>query len=209
VRTGAMVRSITKAGGRWRVRTAEADYVAESVIFAAPTFLVPYVVEGVWEWPRWVYSPWLTANLTVENAEELGETAWDNVIYQSPALGYVVATHQSLRRHVPRSVWTFYWALTGDAAAQRRWLLGASWGELKERVLRELERAHPAMRRHVSRMDIFRQGHAMRRPVPGAARGERVTPPGIFLANSDLSGLPLFEEAQYRGVRAAERVYQR
>ena len=60
----------------------------------------------------------------------------------------------------------------------------------------------------VSRIDIFRQGHAMRRPRPGFL-GESETwkkaveRPNFRLANSDLSGLPLFEEAQYRGVEAA------
>jgi hypothetical protein len=30
----------------------------------------------------------------------------------------------------------------------------------------------------------------------------------LFYANSDLSGFSIFEEAQYRGVRAADRVMQ-
>ena len=56
----------------------------------------------------------------------------------------------------------------------------------------------------------MRFGHAMVRPTPGllsdpawqaAQRGlDR-----LFFAHSDLSGLPLFEEAQYRGVLAADR----
>ena len=222
VRTDAMARAITRQGSGWRVRTPACDYLVKSVIFAAPTFLLPYVLDGFTQKLDWQYSPWLTANLTIENAEALGETAWDNVIYQSPSLGYVVATHQSLRRFEPRSVWTFYWALTGDPVAQRRWLLGATWPDLRERILRELERAHPAIRRHVSRMDIFRMGHAMRRPVPvlGPVLGPvlktapavalpRALPPGIFLANSDLSGFSIFEEAQYRGIQAAESLWRR
>jgi hypothetical protein len=51
----------------------------------------------------------------------------------------------------------------------------------------------------------------MVRPTVGflsqAARGaETWTPRGIHLAHSDVSGLSLFEEAQYRGVAAAEAV---
>ena len=54
-------------------------------------------------------------------------------------------------------------------------------------------------------------GHAMIRPVPGfawgSARREAAAPRGpIRFAHSDMSGLSLFEEAQYHGVRAAEAV---
>ena len=46
------------------------------------------------------YSPWVTANLTLDRMpRERGlDLAWDNVIYDSQSLGYVVATHMSLRR---------------------------------------------------------------------------------------------------------------
>ena len=210
VRTGAPVYRVQREGRGWRVRTEGVDYLARAVIFAAPTFLTPYVIEGVQGKVNWQYSPWLTANLTIENAEGLGEQAWDNVIYRSPSLGYVVATHQSLRRYQPRSVWTFYWALTGDAAAQRRWLLGAAWPQLRERILAELERAHPRIREHVSRLDICRMGHAMRRPSPAAQPvAAPVMPEGVYLANSDLAGLSIFEEAQHHGVMAAMAALQR
>ncbi len=52
----------------------------------------------------------------------------------------------------------------------------------------------------------------MRRPVPGSLfHGQRekladFRHPRIVLAHADLSGFSLFEEAQYRGVAAAERV---
>jgi hypothetical protein len=52
----------------------------------------------------------------------------------------------------------------------------------------------------------------MRRPVPGSLwSGQRqkladFQNPRITLAHADLSGFSLFEEAQYRGVVAAERV---
>ena len=137
--------------------------------------------------------------------------AWDNVIYNSPALGYVVATHQSLRTTSDRTVWTFYWALAdGAPAANRALLLQRDWGFWKEAILADLERAHPDIRTCVSRIDVMRLGHAMVRPAVGfLAVRERFRrahlPERVFFANSDLSGLSLFEEAQYRGVTAADR----
>jgi hypothetical protein len=111
-------------------------------------------------------------------------------------------------------VWTFYWALsTGDPAQNRRLLLENDWNFWKEAILNDLERVHPDIRQCVSRIDILRLGHAMVRPVPGflesadrrrAADGNGTPGATFFYANSDLSGFSIFEEAQYRGVRAAD-----
>ncbi|HKP76944.1 MAG TPA: hypothetical protein VJT67_15545, partial [Longimicrobiaceae bacterium] len=77
-------------------------------------------------------------------------------------------------------------------------------------VLADLERAHPDVRRCVRRIDVMRLGHAMIRPTPGflstpARLQLRAAAGPVFYAHSDLSGLSLFEEAQSRGVTAAER----
>jgi hypothetical protein len=141
--------------------------------------------------------------------------AWDNVIYDSPSLGYVNATHMSLRSRVNRTVWTYYWALaSGSPAENRKVLLSQDWGYWKEAILNDLARAHPDIRECVSRIDIMRIGHAMVRPKVGAIFGEarrRLAKPAgnLVFANSDLSGFSIFEEAQYRGVTAADYVLRR
>jgi glycine/D-amino acid oxidase-like deaminating enzyme len=213
VRTGAMVHRIAHNGRKLHVSSGDTDYIADFVIFAAPSFLAPYLWEGLPPFRTLSYSPWLTANLTLDRlpAEPNIETAWDNVIYDSPALGYVVATHQSLRTHIDRSVWTFYWALAQGAPAEnRRLLLEKDWNYWKDAILTDLERAHPDIRQCVSRIDILRLGHAMARPAPGFLESEErrrltATSGNLLFANSDLSGFSIFEEAQYRGVKAAER----
>ena len=79
----------------------------------------------------------------------------------SPTLGYVDATHQTLRTHFDRTVWTFYWALAEGAPAQnRKQLLDRDWNYWKEAILRDLERVHRDIRQCVSRIDIMRMGHA-------------------------------------------------
>jgi hypothetical protein len=164
------------------------------------------------------YSPWVTANITLDRlpSEPDGDAdpAWDNVIYGSPSLGYVVATHMSLRTHTDKTVWTWYHALAdGPAAANRRLLLEKDWQYWKEFILNDLARAHPDIRDCVSRIDVMRLGHAMARPVPGALFGEarrRLAKgsPNLFFANSDVSGISIFEEAQHRGVHAADRTLE-
>ncbi|MEO8027720.1 MAG: FAD-dependent oxidoreductase [Bryobacteraceae bacterium] len=212
VRPNAVVYSIRREGQRFRVRTEGVEYIAESVIFAAPSFLAPYLIEGAPKPEGFVYSPWLTANLTLSRMpEDNADLAWDNVIYDSPSLGYVVATHMSLRSVIERSVWTYYWALAeGTPSANRELLLQKDWNYWKEAILNDLSRAHPNLRGCVSRIDIMRIGHAMARPVPGFLGSESrkrfaAGESRLFYANSDVSGYSIFEEAQYRGVKAADR----
>jgi hypothetical protein len=213
LRTGVMVHRIVREGNRYRVFAGDVAYETETVIFAAPTYLAHYIVENCPPATGFQYSPWLTANLTLDRwPRERGlPPAWDNVIYKSESLGYVVATHQSLRTHIDRTVWTYYWALAAHPpAAARKLLLEKDWRWWTDRILADLSRAHADIRECVSRIDIMRLGHAMIRPAPGFVfspeRRAWTRPHGrIYFANSDLSGLSLFEEAQYRGVLAADQ----
>lgn len=217
VRNNSMVFRVERAGLRWRVLTEACRYEADCVIWAAPSWLASWVVDP--PPPRWPLdtAPWLVSNLTLERwpRDKGHPPAWDNVIYRSPSLGYVIATHQNVTRHQERTVWTHYWALAdGRGADQRRILLGGDWSYWSERVLADLERAHPDIRQCVSRIDIFRIAHAMPRPAPGAIfdarRLARLRPrDGFAYANCDLSALSLFEEAQYRGVEAARYALSR
>ena len=76
-------------------------------------------------------------------------------------------------------------------------------------ALTDLATAHPDIFALCTRADVMRWGHAMVRPVPGlAAALEKARAPfqNIHFANTDLSGVALFEEAFFHGIRAAEEV---
>lgn len=214
VQTNRMVHKISQHERRVSIFAGDTEYHAEFVIFAAPTFLAPYLVEGMAPLHDFEYSPWLTANLTLEHLPSNygSDPTWDSVFMDSPTLGYVDATHQSLRSYVDRTVWTFYWALAdGSPAENRQLLLNKDWNYWKEAILHDLERVHRDIRQCVSRIDVMRMGHAMARPRVGAIfsseRRNLAKPRGnIVFANSDLSGFSIFEEAQYRGVSAADYV---
>jgi phytoene dehydrogenase-like protein len=159
---------------------------------------------------------WLVANLTLRRRPRSRgfPEAWDNVLYGSRSLGYVVATHQSDRHGGPpgATVWTWYLSLVQrDAAEAHRWLAGLSWREAAELVMADLRRAHPDVEQCTERLDVWRWGHAMIRPRPGFVFGperRRAHQPlgDVHFAHTDLSGLPLLEEAQYHGIRAAEEI---
>lgn len=213
VLTGQVAYRVERLDRGFRVLTPDVQWTADAVIVAAPLLVASRIVDGA---PRSsvTYSPWFTANLTLDRwpAERQGEPAWDNVLFDSTSLGYVVATHQQLKRHIPRTVWTYYHALAHDTPDNaRRWLLGRSWDSLRTQITADLSRAHPDIERCISRVDIFRIGHAMVRPTVGflsdpTRRALQAGSARLRYAHSDLSGLPLFEEAQYRGVVAADAV---
>jgi glycine/D-amino acid oxidase-like deaminating enzyme len=214
VRTGQMVNKIIQSNRGVTVLAGDTEYRADFVIFAAPTFLAPYLIDGFPKPRNFVYSPWLTANLTLERLPESrgAEPTWDTVFMDSPTLGYVDATHQSVRTFGQRTVWTFYWALAdGTPAQNRQFLLEKDWNYWKEAILQDLERVHTDIRRCVSRMDVMRMGHAMIRPSIGAILSEdranlKRKHGRVVFANSDLSGISIFEEAQYHGIDAAQIV---
>jgi phytoene dehydrogenase-like protein len=191
---------------------------ADQVIFAAPHFLTPYLLRPYREQtPAHVaafeYGSWLVANLTLtDRPRERGfPLAWDNVLYESPSLGYVVATHQQGRERGP-TVFTYYYPLCdANPRAARTRLLGLDWRSCADVVLTDLARAHPDIRTLVERLDVMRWGHAMIRPRPrfiwGGARAAAARPyRGVYFANTDLSGVALCEETLDHGVRAAEEV---
>jgi protoporphyrinogen oxidase len=191
---------------------------ANHVIFAAPHFLTRYVLRPYRDHPpaelsTFEYGSWMVANLHLKSrpSEPDVPLAWDNVLYDSPSLGYVVATHQACLDHGP-TIFTYYYPLiASNSNAARAQLLQLGRDEWAELALADLERAHPDIRRLVTRIDVIRWGHAMIRPKPGfvwsRARRDAAQPyRGIHFAHSDLSGLALFEEAFYHGVRAAREI---
>jgi hypothetical protein len=193
---------------------------AAHAIFALPRFLASRLVVPWREAPpthlaETVYGAWMVANLTLSErpASRGFPLAWDNVLYDSASLGYVVATHQSGRDHGP-TVLTYYTAFTDDDPRKARArMLTTSWEDWVRLILQDLGPAHPDLRDLVERVDVYLWGHAMVRPRPGFLWSEALAagarPLGrLHFAHTDLSGMALFEEAQHWGIRAAEAVLQ-
>jgi phytoene dehydrogenase-like protein len=227
VRTNVVITELVPLSGPeegvvvngWDLRSNRpVGWRARHVIFAAPQFVAPHVIRG-YEAARgrdvqeFQYGAWLVANLHLHDrpAEPSFPLSWDNVLFNSPGLGYVAATHQRGNDHGP-TVFTYYRPLCADdPRTAREWLLGLSWPQCAELVLADLESAHPDLRRLIQRLDVMKWGHAMIRPTPGfrfgPARGRcEASFQGIHFAHSDLSGLALFEEAFDHGLRAADAV---
>ena len=192
---------------------------AHGVVWAAPQFIAQRAIRPLREQPPAtppVYSPWMVANLTLDALPEGRgmDPAWDNVMYASRSLGYVIATHQSVRPVVRQTVLTYYQPLDDDEpAVARQKALARPYDEWCDLILADLSPAHPGLAGRVTHLDVWLWGHAMVRPVPGFIWGParaRMQPPldRIVFAHSDLSGIAIFEEAYTRGVRAADTLLQ-
>lgn len=184
---------------------------AKACILATPQFVSARLFPG--ESAQAVsYAPWAVANVTVSKLPEGkgAELAWDNMIYGSKLLGYVVATHQNTEMQPLKTVLTYYWPLDRLPPQEaRREALARKYEEWRDIFLQELLAVHPELKGHVQGLDVWVWGHAMARPVPGfiwggARRALLKQKAPIFRAHSDMSGISIFEEAYTRGVQAAE-----
>jgi len=235
---GAIVRHLARAAGR-RVRTGQlvadvearendvvvrvidaetdrpATIVADRAVVALPRFVAARVVRSLRDRgdEGFRYGAWAVANLHLDGRPGSNgyPLSWDNVLHDSPSLGYVCATHQRGRDFGP-TVFTYYLPMTdADAAAGRRRLLEPTWEGFREAIVRDLSRAHPDLASRLARLDVWRWGHGMIQPRVGfvwsEARRRAADPIGrVHFAHSDLSGIAIFEEAFFHGVRAADEI---
>ncbi len=199
---------------------------AKKVIFAAPRFVAMKLLPELQaKNPAYVkpayagdlrYAPWMVANVTL-SALPQGKGAplsWDNVNFQSDSLGYVVATHQSLKRYPQKTVITYYLPLAKeDPAYARKMAAEKSHQEWAKQIAEDLATMHPSIRETIENIDVWLWGHGMITPkvgyLWGPGRQEMLLPLGhIHFAHSDMSGISIFEEAQYRGIKAAQNVLE-
>lgn len=190
--------------------------ISTAVVYSAPRFTSTKTIRDFRDNPpsyikSFVYTPWMIANITVGGILD-GKGAplsWDNVIYRGESLGYVVANHQDISTHRDKTVITYYNPLSSvDETAERGRALKTGYDEWAAMIVRELSMIHPGIAHDIEELNVWIWGHAMVRPAPGfiwgEARQEALKPhANIFFAHSDMSGISIFEEAQYRGILAA------
>lgn len=194
---------------------------AEKVIYSAPLFTANYLIQGFRENPsfnpnEFQHNSWFVANLFLKDrpknrfAKDF-PLAWDNVLYESKSLGYVVATHQKGIDY-GETVLTYYYPMAEENLRQgMQKLLALDWKELADICLTDLEQAHPDIRQLVKRIDIMRWGHAMISPRTNFiwnGEREKASKPfrNIHFAHSDLGGIAIFEEAFHHGLRVTKEV---
>jgi len=186
--------------------------VAEKVLLATPQFVNERIFNNR-KAGKFNYVPWLLTTITLIN--DFGgdeELAWDNVIYGSDGLGYIYDQHQNVEQIMGEKVITYYRSFsTADCKKARRKLFNLKEDQLKALVLEDLQKAHPQIEDFIVEMQFHKIGHAMIAPVPNqifenSVKGRQPMDGKIFFAHSDLSGISIFEEAFYQGLRTAKEM---
>ncbi len=221
-KTQALTYHVTDQGGHvtvdyWDDRENQSIRIkAKAAIIATPRFVASRIIKSEnfsISAEAFSYSPWAVANITLSTLP-LGNGAplcWDNVVFNSALLGYVVATHQITQMKPINTVLTYYWPLTHLSPSDaRQEALRRDYEDWQRIFLKELLKIHPEIEGHIERMDLWIWGHAMVRPTKGfiwgRARKEALKQhPPLFTAHSDMSGISIFEEAYTHGVNAAEK----
>jgi protoporphyrinogen oxidase len=193
---------------------------AENVIMASPQFvnakLLKNIVRPGFDFGKMHYSPWLIANITVNNLPTSAKgmvLCWDNVAYGTPSVGYVNANQQDLKVIEEKKVLTYYLPLCeADPAISRIAAYARTYDQWLDIVIPEMERMHPEITPHIGEVEFWLWGHGMIAPVVGYIWGDSRRNAGaninknIFFAHTDLSGISIFEEAFHQGINAAQQL---
>jgi monoamine oxidase len=183
------------------------------------------------------HAAWVVANLGLNAplADRPGAApAWDNVVYGGAGLGYVNAAHQLLTQPgASAQVLTWYCALGVETQA-RAALAHQPWTHWRDRLLAELEPAHPDLPDRLRYLVLTPHAHAMATPVPGilnkmaiyrntighsllskypnrrasqaTAAGSGDASPRLWWAHGDWAGYSVFEECFTQGHAVGLRV---
>ena len=192
---------------------------SKTVIFAGQKHIAKYIIPDLPDDQRAAfeqcqYTPWLTASIHLKHlpGTKRNAIAWDNVMYESEGLGYVLANHQTreTNRYDRPSVLTYYIPFDQSPDVRRRELLEKGHGFWVNEIMKDLWQMHPGIEKEITRIDLYKWGHAMIRPTPNfiwhpERRLRRRAFGRISFANADVTGLPLFEEACYSGIRSAQQ----
>ncbi|MCC6137442.1 MAG: NAD(P)/FAD-dependent oxidoreductase [Bdellovibrionaceae bacterium] len=190
------------------------EYLAKNIIYCGARFTAKKVIKNYTDDIHLDYAPWMVANITLSQRPDSQTTslAWDNVSYYSKSLGYIVANHQDLKMNRKEAVITYYLPLDeGSPLSERISAYQKSHEDWLELLIPDLEKMHPGISQFITNVDVWVWGHGMISPgvnfLWSSKRKELLKSfQNIHFAHSDMSGISIFEEAQFRGVEAAKKV---
>ncbi|MFC1849067.1 FAD-dependent oxidoreductase [candidate division CSSED10-310 bacterium] len=161
------------------------------------------------------YVSWLVAVITLKRipSSHTVSLGWENIIHNSWTLGYINNQHDQpgLRATRLPHIFSLYATFPNQTNEERVELFTYGWEYWARLILLELKTIHPDIDKLIEKIDLWKWGHPMRQTLVGSIWGEKrqkmVQPFGrIFFGHADVMGIPVFEEATYRGVEIAQEV---
>jgi protoporphyrinogen oxidase len=225
IRTDNLVYEVNQKGNSYEVvslnvATGKAEqWNCNKIVFACPQFVTAHIRTNIAAlkgraYNLFTYSSWMVGNLWVKNnLKEKGGApmAWDNVIYNSPSLGYINSNAQHLHRFQPEINFTYYYPFD-DRQTDRKKLLQTNHAEFTNIMLNDMKQVYEDLEESIIRYDPFIWGHAMIKPLKGFIWSEekqnaaRSINKSIYFAHTDLSGISVFEEGFYQGIKAVRKL---
>ncbi|MDX1957215.1 MAG: FAD/NAD(P)-binding protein [Leptospiraceae bacterium] len=194
-------------------------YECSNLIYAAPRFTAKYIIHDYSKIsvPEIEHAPWLIANLTLSERPKGNGVglAWDNVSCYSRSLGYIVANHQDITTLRNKIVITYYLPLDEESSSiERKKALTRTYEDWMKIILPDLEKMHNGISKTIEFASLWVWGHGMSSPginyLWSKDRKNMLNDFGkIIFAHSDMSGISIFEEAQYRGILAAKKILRK
>jgi len=230
IKSTTMVLDIDTSGDQLRVTCVDGksmevfEVVCDDCVLATPQYINNRLLENTPEYtsrtvPTIEYSPWIVANIILNNWNEdpsFVPLCWDNVIYGSDSIGYVYAQHQNMEVvHGPKVI-TWYYPITHKLGKDARNFLANTDNEFwKNKIINDLEMAHPGIADKIMNIKLWEWGHAMVKPLPGTIsnlmklKSKYSLQNRVHFCHSDLSGISLFEEAFYHGKRTSKQIIKK
>lgn len=192
---------------------------ANKVIMCTPQYINKHILQvdnaernGIYDIAS--YAPWVVANITLQHIPEgKGATlSWDNVVYGRESVGYVRANHQSLKANTQQVITYYLPVIDTNPAVARGKVHTKDYEYWKQYIVNDLEYAHPGISASISQIDLYIWGHGMILPSKGYIWGDerrKAQQPiddKIYFAHTDLSGISIFEEGFYQGIRSAQQI---
>lgn len=223
LKTGQLVYDISEIDGNISCRVHDLRsgtgtlYECQNLILATPQYVNKKLLKlaAVIDWEEFQYYPWLVANITISDKSSLNRNAgisWDNVIYDSISLGYVNACHQTVAQNQKKTVITYYYNFSDKSPRESRLnIYNKDNDHWRAFIIDDLKKAHPQIENEIEHIELHIWGHGMISPGVGFlnSSARRVLENGIgriYFANSDVSGISIFEQAFYKGIQAAKNV---
>ena len=161
----------------------------------------------------------MVANITLKDrpaeSPENAPLSWDNVNFHSKSLGYIVASHQGLKSKQKETVLTYYMPLCEkDSVSERLKAIVRTHSSWINLIKNDLTKMHPYIEDKITHIDVWVWGHGMIQPRPNfitnyAGNNLSRKFQDIYFAHSDMSGISIFEEAQYQGIMTAKEILNR
>lgn len=219
-RTGTILLQSRNERGHWISLLSDSNgrsykVTSQQVVFAGKSHALPAILgnspSGLKQKSQ---LSWLVSNILLKKSAKhyASKFCWDNVISNSPSVGFIYANFLD-QDPEKQAALTHFVPVSSRLNWDLKTFYSQSLDQLQELVLSDFQRALPELIPEFEELIFRRIAHAMSLCPPGfilpsMSDTSHQLLPGFFATNCDQYGLPLFEEAFQSGLNAAREALE-